>query len=94
MLLIKILQEDIVGSIPGNIKHCALARALKRIFPTAFSVRVTKNSDAQSLGDYWHVSVMSMKYSVTFNVPKNVREILENYDRTGEMTPFSFSIPF
>lgn len=91
---ISILEEDIIGSTPGNMDKCALARALKRQFKSAFNVRVYQSEDTQCMGYLWSATVMSMKYTLSFNIPKDVCKIIEDYDKTGGMSPFTFTVPF
>jgi hypothetical protein len=88
---IHVSQEDIDGSTRGVPNLCAVALATRRTYPNAFSVYVMPNSDPQS-GIWWTIRIDSMKANIGFTIPSEIVAKIQQYDRTGVMTPFSFDI--
>jgi hypothetical protein len=88
---ISITKEDIEKGERGNINQCPLAKAFRRLFPTAFSVRISPHFDVQS-GIWWTASIDSFNGHLSFNIPSDVRRQVELYDTGGNLTPFILEI--
>lgn len=84
---ISITKEDIEKGERGNINQCPLAKAFRRLFPTAFSVRISPHFDVQS-GIWWTASIDSFNGHLSFNIPSDVRRVDINLLRNGEELGF------
>lgn len=85
-------QEDIDKGIQGSESKCPIANALRRLFPKAFDISVRPYEDCQSIGDYWAASVYSSDNTFSFDLPREVASLANNYDSKNYMEPFGFEI--
>ena len=92
LYILNVTQADIDDSVKGDPNRCAVAKALRRSFPNAFSVRVSGYEDIQIIGVCWSARVDSYKSHLSFNIPSEIVKKINHYDRTGEMEPFTMEL--
>ena len=91
-LIVDITQEDINNGKRGKPNQCPVAYGLRRLSPEAFRVDVNGRTDAQSIGYYWTAHVQSLNGGFHFSIPKDIVQRIKDFDKTGVMTPFTFTV--
>lgn len=74
IVMLEVTQEDIDNGVRGNSYRCALARALRRQFPTAEMVEVV---------DHDQMTLAFADTEVTFVGPKAITGYLDRFDGFG-----------
>lgn len=86
ILKIDVNEKDISEGIRGSEKSCALAKAIKRHFPGAFSVDVRPSHDIQS-GTSWSASIHSYNFHLSFDLKNEFVKFAEDFDRGLKVNP-------
>ncbi len=82
-ITINVTDDDIIAGKPNNCKTCPVALAVMRTIPNIVSVFVTD------------VIGCTRKPNLTYtrlSYPDWVRAIINAFDQTGSMVPFSFEV--
>jgi len=82
-LKVEVTQADIDKGIPGSVKWCAVARAVRHAMPKATNIKVG--------GFYITWCHDGKAWEYTF--PQRVSQKIVNFDCGGKIKPFSFNIP-
>lgn len=88
--VIEVTADHIARGLRANTTHNPITLAVRDEFPDAF-VSVSYANDIQS-GSWFSLSIQSHRASLMWTLPPDIRKILEDYYRTGEMEPFIFTI--
>lgn len=83
---------NIAKGTRNHPNRCPIAHALREHFSEASSVDINGHRDIQCIGVHWSAQIHFRKAHLSFDIPLDVVEKINVYDRDGVMEPFTFPI--
>lgn len=95
LFILHVTKEDIDKVLEKNKNaRYALINAFQRTFPQAFQIYIMgPEGDMRALtSDIWDISIHTMSGTMSFRVPFEIVHTIQDFQKTGEMSPLSWEI--
>lgn len=93
-IMVNVLQEDIDHGVPNNSRFCPIGNALLRMYiPTRPYLKVEVHPRAIQIEEATKKKGLSSWWvNHTVNLPRQVRQFIDDFDCGKEVKPFSFNL--